>query len=131
MTKDNIPDTPNPLDDILRSCIESLRQEDVCNALYLQIFRDCLTLIRRLNSDTRSYDNCLQDPDGASFTFLTSDRRLEQFLYAHDVRFAEQRRINGKTHWAYPWSPQVARLLEEYSRLPSFKGGVLIHENAH
>ena len=105
----------------------ALRQDEISREIYWQGARDCLTMVKHLGSDWPT------DVPSASFTppyrFTTSDRALEQFLYAHHVRFIEQKKIDGKTHWTYPWSPQVVRLLDEYNSLTPFEGGSISNES--
>lgn len=51
--------------------------------------------------------------------FETTDRRLEQFLFVHRIRFSHQRKDDCRRNvWAYPISPHLRRVVREYRRLP-------------
>ena len=50
--------------------------------------------------------------------FETSNRRLEQFFFAHDVRFISfYRGRDGLTVWVYELDEEEQRVLEEYRAL--------------
>lgn len=50
--------------------------------------------------------------------FETSNRRLEQFFFAHDVRFiGSYRGRDGMTVWVYNLDDEGRRVLEEYRAL--------------
>lgn len=50
--------------------------------------------------------------------FHTSDRRLEQFLYAHFIPFERQSKdLQGQTVWSYPETPRLKQVVAEYSAL--------------
>lgn len=50
--------------------------------------------------------------------FHTSDRRLEQFLYAHFIPFERQTKdLQGYTIWSYLETPRVKQIVDEYSAL--------------
>ena len=55
--------------------------------------------------------------------FVTVDRYLEQFLYAHRVSFARQYYEKGFTHWVYPVTERTLDILREYMLLPGKEGG--------
>ena len=45
----------------------------------------------------------------------TDDRRLEQFLFVHDIRFHHQTKDEcGRTSWHYLDSPETRRVNQEY-----------------
>lgn len=47
--------------------------------------------------------------------FSTDERRLEQFLYAHLIRFDSQRKdARGYTVWEYIITPRLLRVVQEY-----------------
>lgn len=48
---------------------------------------------------------------------VTSNRALEQFLYAHRIPFHTQRKENGMTHWVYPVEPRLLEIVREYLNL--------------
>ena len=114
------PDLIGQVDNILS--LDALRQDEISREIYWQGARDCLTMAKYLGRDSPA------DVPSAPFTppyrFTTSDRALEQLLYAHHVRFIKQKKVNGRTHWIYPWNPQVVRLLDEYNALMPFEGGI-------
>lgn len=49
-------------------------------------------------------------------TFETSNRKLEQFLFAHDIRHSSwyKRQSDGMTVWVYPDTAEVAHIVAEY-----------------
>ena len=50
--------------------------------------------------------------------FETNARRLEQFLFAHDIQFdAWYRDRDGMTVWRYNLDDEGLRVLEEYRRI--------------
>lgn len=50
--------------------------------------------------------------------FTTTDRRLEQFLYAHFIPFHHQSKDQrGHTVWHYQTSPRFVLVLNEYKKL--------------
>ena len=50
--------------------------------------------------------------------FETSNRRLEQFFFAHDVKFISfYRGRDGLTVWVYDLDDEGQRVLEEYRAL--------------
>lgn len=50
--------------------------------------------------------------------FETSNRRLEEFFFAHDVRFDRYYRgLDGITVWVYELDTEGQRMLEEYRAL--------------
>ncbi len=50
--------------------------------------------------------------------FTTTDRRLEQFLYAHFISFDHQtKNRRGRTVWHYTRSPRLFSVLAEYRAL--------------
>lgn len=116
------PDLIGQVDNILS--LDALRQDEISREIYWQGARDCLTMIKQFGRDLPAVA-----PSTPPYRFTTSDRALEQFFYAHHVRFIEQRKIDGKTHWTYPWSPQVVRLLDEYNALMPFEGGRISNES--
>ena len=54
--------------------------------------------------------------------FVTADRYLEQFLYAHRISFIRQYYEKGRTHWVYPMTLRVLDILREYLELPQTGG---------
>ena len=119
------PDLIGQVDSILS--LDALRQDEISREIYWQGARDCLTMIKHFNQNSSvSAQSAAFSP---SYRFTTSDRTLEQFLYAHHIRFIKQQKINGKTHWTYPWSPEVVRLLDEYNNLVPYKGGSVSNES--
>lgn len=47
--------------------------------------------------------------------FTTDERRLEQFLFAHLIRFDRQRKDErGYTVWEYAVTPRLLRVVQEY-----------------
>lgn len=119
------PDLIGQVDNILS--LDALRQDEISREIYWQGARDCLTMVKHFNRDLPAVvpSSAFTPP----YKFTTSDRALEQFLYAHHVRFIDQKKVNGKTHWTYPWSPQVVRLLDEYDSLTPCKGGSISNES--
>ena len=50
--------------------------------------------------------------------FVTDERRLEQFLFAHLIRFDNQRKDRrGYTVWEYRVTPRLLRIVEEYREM--------------
>ena len=49
--------------------------------------------------------------------YITSDRKLEQFFYAHRIRFDSQHQYCGKTHWVYTVTIQLLHVAQEYITL--------------
>ena len=50
--------------------------------------------------------------------FNTSDRRLEQFLYAHFIPFEHQSKdLLGYTIWSYLDTPRLRQIIDEYIAL--------------
>ena len=48
-------------------------------------------------------------------TFETTSRKLEQFLYMHDIHHCDWRKDPyGTTIWVYPNTPEVQRVVTEY-----------------
>jgi len=119
------PDLIGQVDSILS--LDALRQDEISREIYWQGARDCLTMIKHF--DQNSSVSAQSAAFSPSYRFTTSDRTLEQFLYAHHIRFIKQQKINGKTHWTYPWSPEVVRLLDEYNNLVPYKGGSVSNES--
>lgn len=119
------PDLIGQVDSILS--LDALRQDEISREIYWQGARDCLTMVKHFNRDLPAViPSATFSPP---YRFTTSDRALEQFLYAHHVRFIDQQKIDGKTHWTYPWIPQVVRLLDEYNSLTPYKGGSVSNES--
>ena len=56
--------------------------------------------------------------------FVTSDRYLEQFFYAHRIPFLRQYYEKGLTHWVYPITLRILDILREYMLLPEKEGDV-------
>ena len=55
--------------------------------------------------------------------FVTADRYLEQFFYAHRIPFLRQYYEKGLTHWVYPITLRMLDILREYMELPQTEGG--------
>ena len=119
------PDLIGQVDNILS--LDALRQDEIAREIYWQGTRDCLTMVKHLRSDLPAVTPSTRFTP--QYRFTTSDRALEQFLYAHHARFIEQKKVNGKTHWTYLWSPEVVRLLDEYNDLSPFDGGSISNES--
>ena len=50
--------------------------------------------------------------------FITDDRRLEQFLFAHFIPFERQiKNERGLTAWVYTESPRLFHVIAEYKAL--------------
>lgn len=50
--------------------------------------------------------------------FTTTSWRLEQFLFAHDIRFLTfHKNLDGMTEWVYEKNPEVMEVVEEYRRI--------------
>lgn len=50
--------------------------------------------------------------------FATDERRLEQFLFAHLIRFDRQRKDErGHTVWEYRVTPRLLRIVKEYREM--------------
>ena len=50
--------------------------------------------------------------------FITDDRRLEQFLFAHVIPFERQiKNERGLTAWVYTETPRLVQVVEEYRTL--------------
>ena len=50
--------------------------------------------------------------------FVTTDRRLEQFLFAHFIPFERQFKTERRlTAWVYAESPRLFHVIEEYEAL--------------
>lgn len=48
-------------------------------------------------------------------TFKTCNFKLEQFLFAHDIRFKSWRKNDdGLTEWVYDKTPELTRVVEEF-----------------
>lgn len=68
--------------------------------------------------------------------FETSDRRLEQFLHAHFIRFDAQKKDDrGYTVWRYSDTPRLQEVVTEYKTLvarystaPTMRSREGIHE---
>lgn len=55
--------------------------------------------------------------------YLTSDRRIEQFLFAHFIHFDRQfKNEQGLTVWVYPRTKEVLSVVHEYELLCRRKG---------
>lgn len=54
----------------------------------------------------------------------TPDRLLEQFLFAHRIRFMRQYRYDGINHWVYPLTGRTLEVVGEYLSIASEKGGM-------
>lgn len=55
--------------------------------------------------------------------FHTSDRRLEQFLYAHFIPFDRQTKDTcGLTVWSYNETPRLRQVIAEYKVLNAEHG---------
>ena len=51
----------------------------------------------------------------AANTFETNSRKLEQFLFLHDIHHSSWRKDDdGMTVWAYPKTDEVVRVVDEY-----------------
>lgn len=51
-------------------------------------------------------------------TFETCNRRLEQFLFIHDIRFKEwYKNEDGLTCWVYPDNMEIREVVEEFRKL--------------
>lgn len=47
--------------------------------------------------------------------FETTSKKLEEFLFVHDIRFASSyRNIEGLTVWVYPRNETVDHVVQEY-----------------
>ena len=56
--------------------------------------------------------------------FITDDRRLEQFLFAHFIPFERQiKNERGLTAWVYIESPRLFHVIAEYKALCAQFGG--------
>ncbi len=50
--------------------------------------------------------------------FITDDRRLEQFLFAHFIPFERQiKNERGLMAWVYTENPRLIQVVEEYRTL--------------
>lgn len=120
------PELIKQVDEILS--FESLRQDEISREIYWQGARDCLRLMKHLNADEAHPPQLWKC--ASPYKFTTSDRKLKKFLQAHNVEFTDRRKVDGRMRWAYPWSPEIARLFDEYSSLTPCEGGTIIHEDA-
>ena len=51
-------------------------------------------------------------------TFTTTNRRLEQFMFAHKIDFLRQgRNADGMTHWVYIRTPYFEEVLKEFKTI--------------
>ena len=51
-------------------------------------------------------------------TFETTNRRLEQFLFAHFIRYSTwYKGADGMTVWVYPSTAEVMRVVAEFRAL--------------
>lgn len=51
-------------------------------------------------------------------TFETNNRRLEQFLFIHDIRFSEwYKNDDGLTTWVYPDNNETREVVKEFRKL--------------
>ena len=51
-------------------------------------------------------------------TFETCNRRLEQFLFVHDIHFMEwYKNEDGLTCWVYPDNMEIRGVVEEFRKL--------------
>lgn len=54
--------------------------------------------------------------------FTTSNRKLEQFLYCHDVHFVSWNKdIDGYTVWTYRSTPELLRIVEEFRQITAHR----------
>lgn len=50
--------------------------------------------------------------------FETTSRKLEQFLFMHDIRYISWRKDDdGMTVWCYTITPETMRVVEEYREI--------------
>ena len=64
--------------------------------------------------NTNMYENNVNHMN----TFETCNRRLEQFLFVHDIRFSEWYRNNdGLTTWVYPDNAELREVVKEFRKL--------------
>lgn len=51
-------------------------------------------------------------------TFETNSRKLEQFLFLHDIHHSSWRKDDdGMTVWAYDLTPETQRVINEYRQI--------------
>lgn len=51
-------------------------------------------------------------------TFTTANRKIEQFLFVHDILFSSQRtNEDGLNEWTYTVTPELQRVLAEYREI--------------
>ena len=53
-------------------------------------------------------------------TFRTANRRLEQFLFLHDILFISQNKNeDGLNEWNYEITPELERVVAEFREIDS------------
>ena len=61
--------------------------------------------------------------------FETSSRKLENFLYAHDIEAARfYKDIDGLTVWVYPDNEEVRECVDEYRRIVAKRQARMVRE---
>lgn len=59
--------------------------------------------------------------------FETASRKLEQFLYAHNIPFQSwHKNEDGMTVWVYPNTDDVRRVVAEYRSIHCKEGSTLV-----
>lgn len=54
--------------------------------------------------------------------FETSNRLLEQFLFAHEIRFNSFfQDKDGMTYWQYTVTPRLERIVDEYNEVAEIR----------
>jgi hypothetical protein len=57
-----------------------------------------------------------------SFVFETMSRKLEQFLYLHDIRWSSSyRNVDGVQVWVYKLTPETQRVINEFREINARK----------
>lgn len=77
-------------------------------------------MICQLSSDSaaaNTQQSVFMEVHMKSIILITSDRLLEQFLYAHRISFDSQHKRNGKTNWHYSVNARLLDVLHEYFEL--------------
>ena len=75
-----------------------------------------------MNSTTRTTSS-------SPMTFETSSRKLENFLYAHDIEAARYYKdIDGLTVWVYPDNEEVRECVDEYRRIVAKRQARMVRE---
>lgn len=65
----------------------------------------------------------------SSHIFETSSRKLENFLYAHDIEAARfYKDIDGLTVWVYPDNEEVRECVDEYRRIVAKRQARMVRE---